>query len=166
MASNMQKTKSIVSKPPVHPMNRPSQRQASSSQRSASPPSEIISFGDLVNPDWSKEKRLVYSVQYFGHFYPGEDSDWTQEEVDAEWARQQAISNMDRPAVTERSLAFRTDHPLFKRDIPEWAKPIPEVRWLTSEEVGIQLEKFRANKRKSSDEEWGKVVFYFKFKNP
>ena len=133
MATNNLKINSVVTKPPMHPLSRPSQRQASHCQaspvpRSASPPSEIISFGDLVNPDWSKEKRLVYSVQYFGRFYPGKDSDWTQEEVDAEWSRQQAISNMDRPAVTERSLAFRTDHPLFKRDIPEWAKPIPEVR--------------------------------------
>ena len=162
MATNNIKIKSVVSKPPVHPMNRPSQREASqpTTSRSASSPSEIISFGDLVNPDWSKEKRLVYSVQYIGHFYPGEDSDWTQEEVDAEWARQQAILNMDRPAVTERSLAFRTDHPLFKRDIPEWAKPIPEMRWLSSEEVGMQLNKLRATKRKSSDEEWGKYLKY------
>ena len=153
----------------MHPLNSTSHRHASTasshhqaspapttSQRSASPPSEIISFGDLVNPDWPKEKRLVYNLQYFGHFNVDAEHEWTQEEVDAEWARQQAINNMNRPPVTERSLAFRTDHPLFKRDIPEWAKPIPEVRWLSSEEVGKQLEKLRPVKRKSSDEEWGK----------
>ena len=84
------------------------------------------------------------------------EDDWIQEEVDAEWARQQAINNMNRSPVTERSLAFRTDHPLFKRDIPEWAKPIPEVRWLSQAEVGIQLNKLRATKRKGSDEQWGK----------
>ena len=108
-SSSNSKVKSIVSKPPVHPMNRPSQRQQASqptTSRSASPPAEIISFGDLVNPDWSKEKRLVYTIQYLGHFYPGEDSDWTQEEVDAEWARQQAIANRGRSPVTERSPAF------------------------------------------------------------
>ena len=75
MASNMQRLKSVVVKPPVHPLSRPSQRPASpvsrsvsqrhqasqptTSQRSSSPPSETISFGDLVNPDWPKEKRLV-----------------------------------------------------------------------------------------------------------
>jgi hypothetical protein len=71
MATNNIKMKSIVSKPPVHPMNRPSQHQQAShgqTSRSASPISETISFGDLVNPDWSKEKRLVYQLQYFGHF--------------------------------------------------------------------------------------------------
>ena len=73
---------------------------------------------------------------------------------------------MNRSPVTERSLAFRTDHPLFKRDIPEWVKPIPEVRWLSQAEVGIQLKKLRANKRKSSDEEWGKMLYIiFKIKN-
>ena len=161
MDANMHRTKSVVFKPPTHSFRRPSQRQTSRRSvsplfRSASPPSKIISFGDLVNPDWSKEKRLVYHVQYFGRFYVDAEADWTQDEVDAEWTRQQAINNKNRSPVTERSLAFRTDHPLFKRDIPEWAKPIPEVRWLSQAEVGIQLNKFRATKRKSSAEECGK----------
>ena len=132
-SSNVQRLKSVVVKPPVHPLNRPSHRQQAShdqasqrqaSQRSASPvprsstpPSETISFGDLVNPDWSKEKRLVNSVQYFGHFFPGEDSDWTQEEVEAECARQQAIVNRGRSPVTERSPAFIL-HPNFKSPSP------------------------------------------------
>ena len=125
MASSSKSVKSIVSKPPVHPMNRPSQREASHDQasqrqaslrqasqrsaspvpRSSSPPSETISFGDLVNPDWPKEKRLVYQLQYFGHFDVDDEHEWTQAEVDAEWARQQTI-NMGRSPVTERSPAF------------------------------------------------------------
>ena len=130
-SSNVQRLKSVVVKPPVHPLSRPSHRQQAShdqasqrhqashaqTSRSASPPSETISFGDLVNPDWPKEKRLVYNLQYFGHFNVDSEHEWTQEEVDAEWARQQAINTMGRPAVTERSPAFILN-PNFKPPSP------------------------------------------------
>jgi hypothetical protein len=127
MASN-NKLKSVVVKPPVHPLSRPSQRPASHDQashdqashaqtsRSASPPSKTISFGDLVNPDWPKEKRLMYKLQYFGHFDVDDEDEWTQAEVDAEWVRQQTI-NMGRAPVTERSQAFILN-PNFKPPSP------------------------------------------------
>ena len=131
MATNNSKVKSIVVKPPVYPLSRPSQRPASpvsrsasqrhqasqpTTSRSASPPSETISFGDLVNPDWPKEKRLVYQLQYFGHFNVDSEHEWTQEEVDAEWVCQQTI-NMGRAPVTERSQAFILN-PNFKPPSP------------------------------------------------
>jgi len=135
MASSSKSIKSIVSKPPVHPMNRPSQRQQAShdqTSRSASPISETISFGDLVNPDWSKEKRLVYQLQYFGHFDVDDEHEWTQAEVDAEWVHQQTIATGGRVPVTERSQAFILN--------PNFKPPSPPKEESDEEELPLPFE--------------------------
>ena len=65
---------------------------------------KIVSYGDVINPDWSKELRHIFELRHGGHFtVEVDDSPWTQAEIDAEWARQKAPTNMP---VTNRSPAF------------------------------------------------------------
>ena len=65
-----------------------------------------------------KEERLGHEVS-FGRFTVEEgDSEWTQAEVNAEWSRQKALTNM--PSVTQPSPPF----------VQNWDfKPEPEAEY-------------------------------------
>ena len=64
MATRKKKTlrlKSVVSKPATHPLSKPQARPQTSNQAESWTPSPVQSLGDIVNPLWSKEKRLNLS---------------------------------------------------------------------------------------------------------
>ena len=115
--NNTPRLQSVVTKPPVYPFSKPQAIPQNSSQASSSHSSvlsqsqeswnpEIVSYGVLINPLWSKEERLRQEVLYFGHFIVKADSAWTQAEVNAEVARRKEIDNAGRLKPTLISPAF------------------------------------------------------------
>ena len=69
---------------------------------------KIVSYGDVINPDWSKELRPIFEIRHWGHFTVEEgDSPWTQAEIDAEWARQKAPTNVTQPSHLSLILISR-----------------------------------------------------------
>ena len=58
---------------------------------------KIVSYGDLINPNWSNEERLIFE-QKSGNFTVEEADLWTQAAVDAAWARQKAPTAVSQPS--------------------------------------------------------------------
>ena len=104
---------------------------------------KIVSYGDVINPDWSKELRFIFELRHGGHFTVEEsDSPWTQAEIDAEWARQKAPTNVIQPS------------PAF---VLNWEfKPEPEYHVVSDEEED-ELLPFQYKPDPSKQIDWGAI---------
>ena len=47
---------------------------------------KIVSYEDSINPNWTKEERILFELKS-GHFMVAKEDPWTQAEVDAVWSR-------------------------------------------------------------------------------
>ena len=122
MATN-NKINSVVTKPSVYPFNklqaRPTSR-ASLSQSHGLPwemtalearDPKIVSYEESINPNWSKEERLMFELKS-GHFTVEEGDPWTQAEVNAAWTR------INTPtAVSQEPEYHRVDEEVDEQDL-------------------------------------------------
>ena len=99
-SNRLQSVVKLVSTSPAQPFIKPQARPTSlaSSQSHAvqglpwemtAPEAwdpKIVSYEDSIDPNWTKEERLMFEFKS-GHFTVEEGDQWSQAEVDAVWAR-------------------------------------------------------------------------------
>ena len=113
MASNSNRLshqiQSVVTKlsPTVQQFSKPLQRQQPSGQsQSHGLPWEmtaleawdpkIVSYEDFINPNWTKEERLLFELKS-DHFMVDAEDPWTQADVDAAWSRRNTPTAVSQP---------------------------------------------------------------------
>ena len=103
--------KPVVGKPSVHPFSKPQARPSKSKPSSHGLPWEMtapeawdpkIMSVDECMSHLSNAERLTIELERFGHFTVEEGHRWTQDEIDAEWARLIEL----KKAPTQPSPAF------------------------------------------------------------
>ena len=106
MATN-NKINSVVTKSLAYPFNKPQARPTSRASWSHGLPwgmtasdawaPKIQSFEDSINPNWTREERILFELKS-GDFMVAERDPWTQAEVDAAWSRRNTPTSVSQPS--------------------------------------------------------------------
>ena len=135
----LESVKPVVGKPSVHPFSKPQARPSKSKPSSHGLPWEMtapeawdpkIQSVDECMGHLSNTELLTIELERFGHFTVEEGHRWTQDEIDAKWARLNEL----KKASTQPSPAF-----VLNWDFKPEPKPEPKYPGVYDDEDFMAL---------------------------